>query len=249
MLNIFKKHRTLLGITATNFDFTIKKTRENLRGGIQLKLIRKELNNSTLTFQLEIINKAGHKYPGGYPSRRLFLHVKVTDSNGKTIFESGKPRSDGSIEGADSDQNLTKYEPHYDVITKPDQVQIYEAIMANTEGNVTYTLLRAAKYLKDNRLLPSGFDKKTASDDIKVRGNAATDKNFIGGSDKITYKISGIKRNNYRVKITLYYQTLSFAYAQDLFKDLHLKEVRLFHYLWRNADFHVEPVAELKFSN
>jgi hypothetical protein len=42
-----------------------------------------------------------------------------------------------------------RYEPHYDVITKPGQVQIYEGIMLNTDNEVTYTLLRAAKYVKD----------------------------------------------------------------------------------------------------
>jgi hypothetical protein len=31
------------------------------------------------------------------------------------------------------------------------------------------------RYLKDNRLLPGGFDKRTAEPDIAVRGHAASD--------------------------------------------------------------------------
>ena len=34
--------------------------------------------------------------------------------------------------------------------------------MLNSEEAVTYTLLRANSYAKDNRLLPAGFDKASA---------------------------------------------------------------------------------------
>ena len=44
------------------------------------------------------------------------------------------------------------YEPHYATITSPDQVQIYEAIIQDSEGNVTTTLLKGAGYLKHNIL-------------------------------------------------------------------------------------------------
>jgi hypothetical protein len=72
-----------------------------------------------------------------------------------------------------------KHEPHYDKINNPQQVQIYEAIMADTANALTHTLLRAKTYLKDNRLLPQGFDKSTASADIAVHGRATTDNNSI----------------------------------------------------------------------
>ena len=40
------------------------------------------------------------------------------------------------------------------MITDQGQVQIYESLMRDTDGNITYTLLRASTYSKDNRLLP-----------------------------------------------------------------------------------------------
>ena len=69
--------------------------------------------------------------------------------------------------GVDADADRATFEPHYDLITSPDQVQVYEAIMGNNLNEVTYTLLRGADYLKDNRLLPQGFDKATAPSDVR----------------------------------------------------------------------------------
>lgn len=64
-------------------------------------------------------------------------------------------------------------EPHYDLITSADQVQIYESVLGNTDGNVTQTLLRAVEYLKDNRQTPAGFDKNRIPDNVAVEGTAA----------------------------------------------------------------------------
>lgn len=54
--------------------------------------------------------------------------------------------------------------------------------MNNSDHQVTYTLLMAEAYAKDNRLLPLGFNKDLASADIAVVGDVLADGNFIGGS-------------------------------------------------------------------
>ena len=81
---------------------------------------------------------------------------------------------------------------HYDVITDPGQVQIYEAVMGDAAGQVTHSLLGATTYLKDNRLPPRGFRLDGPEHPhTAIRGGAADDANFnSGGSgrDEVTYR-------------------------------------------------------------
>ena len=72
----------------------------------------------------------------------------------------------------------TRFEPHYRRIDRSDEVEIYEEIMGDSQGHVTTGLLNAVGYLKDNRLLPSGFDKRTAEHNIAVIGDAADRSRF-----------------------------------------------------------------------
>jgi len=144
------------------------------------------LSNNEFTVQLRINNRSGHKLPTSFPSRRVYIHFLVREDNGNITFESGKTNTDGSIVGANADTNLNRYEPHYEEITHQHQVQIYEPIMGDTDGNVTYTLLRAATYLKGNRIPPAGFDKNTVPDYIQVAGATLSDANFNSGSDIVT---------------------------------------------------------------
>ena len=67
-------------------------------------------------------------------------------------------KPDGSISGNDNDADRSRFEPHYTEISEPGQVQIYEPIMADSQGKVTTGLLSAVRYVKDNRILPNGFD-------------------------------------------------------------------------------------------
>jgi hypothetical protein len=219
ILDILDTNRTALGVTANNFAATLAATDEILASAATLEVVEQSLADNTLEVSLKINSTTGHKLPTSYPSRRVFIHLKVLDDGGNTVFESGKPYADGSIEGADADPDGTTFEPHYDLITSADQVQIYEAVMGDNLGAVTYTLLRGMTYHKDNRILPTGFDKTTAHSDIQVHGGAANDSDFIGGSDTITYQISGLSGQNYTVEAALLYQTLSYAFAQDLFTD------------------------------
>ena len=115
-------------------------------------------------------NLTGHKLPTAYPSRRAWLHFSVQDRDGHTVFESGALKPDGSIVGNDNDADASLFEPHYRQITEAGQVQIYESILKDEEGHVTTGLLAATGYLKDNRLIPTGFDKSSAGEGHCSRG-------------------------------------------------------------------------------
>ncbi len=169
---------------------------------------------------MKLENLAGHKFPSGFPSRRAWIEFTVKDGGGKVIFNSGKSRKNGKITGNDADRKASAFEPHYDEITDPGQVQIYEAIMENSDDEVTYTLLRGAGYAKDNRLLPAGFDKSKAEKAIAVYGNADGDGNFTGGSDTVTYRIDVSGRSGpFTITAKLHFQSVSFRFVKDLRRD------------------------------
>jgi len=245
MLDILGQNRDALGITASGFDTSILRTREMLKSAADIEVLEKSLDAGMLTVRLRINNRSGHKLPTSYPSRRVYIHFVVRDDVGNIIFESGKTNPDGSIVEADADADLARYEPHYNEITRPDQVQIYEAIMQNTDSNVTYTLLRAASYIKDNRIPPAGFDKNAVVDDIRVVGEAMIDPDFNSGSDSITYKVPVGNATRVSFNAELKYQSLAYGFMQDLFQDNSHPEVKAFETLFTSARVRAETIAEI----
>jgi hypothetical protein len=212
MLNMLKNYVAELGITASTdqLDSTLARVATQIQSRTaSVTITDSTLTDGTLQVVLKISDQTGHKFPTGFPSRRAWIHLTVTDS--------GKPNADGSISGNDADVKAGSYEPHYDIISKADQVQIYESIMQDVDGKVTYTLLRGAAYAKDNRLLPQGFDKNTAGKDFAVYGNAATDTNFIGGSDQITYQIAVNNNATYSITAELLYQAVGYQFTKSMF--------------------------------
>ena len=175
------------------------------------------MTGRNLVVDVLVSNLAGHKLPTAYPSRRVWLHVKVSDSAGRVVFESGASRADGAIAGNDNDSDASRYEPHYDAIESVDQVQIYEPILVDARDRVTTGLLSAIRYAKDNRILPTGFDKRSAGEDIAVQGDAAGDENFVGGSDRVQYRIplpGGGGSLTFEAR--LLYQAIGFRWAENL---------------------------------
>lgn len=245
MLSMLGQNRQLLGITANNFATTIQEAKTMLRSSATLRWTEKRFQNGELLLKLAINNQSGHKLPTGFPSRRVYVHLKVTNAQGAVVFESGKTEAFGRIVGVDADEDAKRYEAHHEEITSPQQVQVYEAVMNNTDKAVTYTLLRASGYLKDNRLLPAGFKKATAPKDIQVWGKAAQDTNFDQGQDVVTYRIANLPAGTYQVSAELNYQTLGYRFAQDLFRDNQKDEVKLFQYLWSKAPSYHETIASL----
>jgi hypothetical protein len=247
MLNMFQDNVSTLRITASSEKFEDTKQRtirllQNETADVAIADVRRGMNE--LTAEVVITNKVGHKYPSGFPTRSTFVHMTVTASDGQVVFESGKPQPNGLVTGNNGDEQIGSYEPHHDMITSPDQVQIYEAVMANTDGEVTHTLLRAASYLKDNRMLPRGFDKNTAPKDIAVFGKAVEDDDFVGGSDRISYKINTKGFSGpFNVKAELLYHSLTYSSMQDMKKDSGLSKVGSFIRLYDKADKRPTTIA------
>jgi len=175
------------------------------------------LDSGRLAFAVAVENLAGHKLPTAYPSRRVWLHVTVSDARGTVLFESGEPRADGSIAGNDNDADAHRYEPHYAEIHDAEQVEIYEAIMEHYDGGPTTGLLNGVGYLKDNRLLPRGFDKRTADHDVAVSGAAMADEDFTGGSDRVRYAIDmRADGGPLTIAAQLLYQPVAYRWARNL---------------------------------
>jgi len=176
-----------------------------------------EIRNGRLEAVVSVENLGGHKLPTAYPSRRSWLHVTVRDRSGKAVFESGALNTNGSIQGNDNDEDASRFEPHYTEITRPDQVQIYESVMVGSDGAVTTGLLTALRYVKDNRLLPHGFDKRTADKEVAVHGAAEDDADFAAGGDRIRYSVAvGDAQGPFQVEAELWYQPIAFRWAMNL---------------------------------
>lgn len=171
----------------------------------------------TLEIALQVANLAGHKLPTAYPSRRAWLHLTVRDRDGRAIFESGAVQPDGSIRGNDNDEDGRRFEPHYLLIDRPEQVQIYEAILEDHAGEVTTGLLRGLRYVKDNRLLPRGFDKAGAPEEIRVRGGASEDEDFLAAEDLVRYRVAlGQSQGPYEVRAEMLYQPIGYRWFRNL---------------------------------
>jgi hypothetical protein len=240
MLNILQDNIGSLGLSASTekFEDTKERTMRQLQHETaQFSLAGLQHRGDQLTAVVQVNNLAGHKFPTGIPTRRTWIHLTVADAAGQVIFESGKPHADGRIEANDADSDIMRYEPHYDEISQQDEVQIYEGIMRNTDNEVTYTLLRAAKFVKDNRLLPKGFDKSAVPAEIGVFGRARGDENFVGGSDQVTYRINtaGYK-GPFTLTARLLFTAVSYPFVKDLEKDRELPEVSRFMQMYRYAD-------------
>jgi hypothetical protein len=220
MPRIFNRYRAELGVEAypQELSGSVLRTVEHLQSETaKLSVERAAVSNGRLKAEISIESLAGHKLPSAYPSRRAWLHFTVRDSDDRLIFDSGAFEDDGRIKGNDNDRDPASYEPHYREIVSADQVQIYEVIMLDREDRLTTGLLAAVRYGKDNRLLPRGFDKTTADEDIAVHGLAVKDESFTGGGDRIRYSV-GLEgaEGPFRVDVELWYQPIGYRWVQNL---------------------------------
>ena len=221
MLSILNKYRSDLGVVAMprELDAAVQETKAYLQSAAASVTIESaKVTDDELTIDVAVASSTGHKLPTAYPSRRAWLHLRISDASGRMLFESGALEADGSIVGNDNDADALAFERHHLTIDAPDQVQIYESIMVDQNGGVTTGLLRGVRYVKDNRILPRGFDKATASDDVAVRGGAKDDPDFVAGSDRIRYRITlpGNTTSALSIDVALLYQSIGYRWAENL---------------------------------
>jgi hypothetical protein len=219
MVRMLSRYRTELGVSAlpSELEATARATIRQLQEETaRIAVSAPRLENGTLLFDVDVRNLSGHKFPTGYPARRTWLHVTVRDGRGTTVFESGAIDAAGAIAGNAADADPLTFEPHYEAITRPDEVQIYEPILGTPAGVPTTGLLSATQYLKDNRLLPRGFDKATAPAEIGVYGGAARDTDFASEGDRVRYAVTVAAAGPFTVDVVLRYQSIGYRWAHNL---------------------------------
>lgn len=179
---------------AGNLEATIVRTENTLSRATAALDASACANTTEMTVDVTVRNLAGHKLPSGFPNRRMWLHTRVRDASGSTVFESGAVDASGEIVGLDAG-----VEPHYETIGRSDQVQVYEAVMGDLYNRPTLRLLHAARYIKDNRLLPDGMPSDVTDAEIRPVG-VALDANFGNGRDRVRYVVP---TTGYRAPFTL----------------------------------------------
>jgi len=242
MLTMIKNNKAQVGADAEDwqFDTTIAATNKLLREqSIAFTLQFDSLANNIGYFTTRIQNKAGHKFPSGYPSRRAVLQVIVTDATGDTVFKSGTFTNDYRVVG-----ETPSFESHHDIINQPDVPQIYELVMGDVYGHFTSVLERASILLKDNRVPPLGFTTTSnVYDTVKISNDALADPDFnkvnsIEGSgvDLVHYQIPVTGAvGNITVHANVFYQSVPPKWLDEMFV-LNSPQIDSFRIMFNNAD-------------
>lgn len=256
MLKLLKENRDLLGITAKpeHFDSTIAATTRMLQNKtLDMTLETGVLNGDSANFTVTLLNKAGHKFPSGYPSRRAWIEFEVKNQAGETVFHSGRMNPDYSL--TDEKPNV---EPHYQYISDPAQVQIYEMVPGDVNGSFTNVLERCKLAIKDNRLAPQGFTLSDAVyDTTQIIGTALSDPDFNKmpdgtegtGADVVHYRIAN---NGYTGSLTItarvWYQSLPPKWMNPIF-EWSAPEIDAFKAMYDAADLSPILIAERVLDN
>jgi len=251
MLEILRDNVEALGLTASEaqFDSTIAWTRNVLRNEtVDLSIDAAEWVGAQGSLEVSVRNKAGHKFPSGYPARRAWIEV-VAHQNGDTLWHSGKWGDGGFLYGVD-EMSFGEFEPHYTEIVSEDEVQVYELVAVDVTGVPTNVLERAAASAKDNRLLPLGFSENhPVYDTTRVEGGALQDVDYVSNSeqglDRLTYSMLAepLEGSNVTLDIRVWYQSMPPRWLAPMF-DIQDSTIQAFQDLFDAQGASPELVAE-----
>lgn len=208
----------------------------------ELSVHKNDDGSGVLDVEVLVTNEVGHYLPSGVGFRRAFLEFLVLDKRDRPIWASGRTNSLGMIVEGTGDtplpgespvENPKAWQPHHEVITREDQVQIYQEVILDSDNNVTTSFLRRIHHVKDNRVRPKGFDpaffKRQPSKYIQelatlegTEGDPYYSNPKLTGADRIRYQISLTKRQMRKldnVQVTLFNQSIPPGYLQQRFRD------------------------------
>lgn len=255
MLNLIKANKATLGITVPNksFDSTIVATTAMLqKNTLDFDLQQVSITSDTAFFKVKLKNKAGHKFPSGYPSRRAVLQFVVIDGMGDTVFQTGIFNNQYRVIGENSN-----FEIHHNTINQSHVPQIYELVPGDVGGNFTSVLERAAILLKDNRIPPLGFTSLASNyDTVKISNDAVTDADFNkiasvegSGEDWVHFAVplAGAV-GNINIKSKVYYQSVPPKWVENMFT-YSTPEINAFETMYNSADQNPILVAQDSLNN
>ena len=237
--------------STAEFDALIAAVRDQLQTRTaNVSLGSASRSGDTLELAVTVENLTGHKFPTGHPTRRAWLRVRVRDALGNLVFASGEHDVEGRLVdgGAPLASELAggPHQPHHGAITAGDQVQIYQSLMSDAGGALTFLLLRGEGYLKDNRLLPEGWSPTHPNAAAAGPRGVSGDPDFAGGGDTTRYRVTApVAAGPYTVEATVFYQSLSPRFAAELFQ-FSTPEVAAFQSYYRAADRTPERVASAR---
>ncbi len=255
MLNLIKANKTSLGVTVPNnsFDSTILATTNMLQQQtLDFDLQQVSITSDTAFFKVMLKNKAGHKFPSGYPSRRAVLQFVVIDGTGDTIFQSGIFNNQQRVVGENSN-----FEIHHNTINQSNVPQIYELVPGDVGGNFTSVLERASILLKDNRIPPLGFTSlSSVYDTVTVSADATSDADFNkvlsvegSGVDWVHFAVplAGAV-GNINIKSKVYYQSVPPKWVDNMFT-YSTPEISTFQTMYNGANQSPVLVAQDSINN
>ena len=220
MLRMLNRYRQELGVVALpqELELAADRTAHHLRTATAtVEFGETAVRTGRLEAAVTVRNLAGHKFPTAYPSRRAWLRVTVTDAGGRPVFQSGALTPEGRVIGDDHDDSGSRYEPHHTTIDFPGQVQVYQGVMVDGDGMVTTGLMSAERWVKDNRILPRGFDSGRADPRVLPVGAAASDPDFAPGSDVVRYSVAVDPATGpFTVEAELWFQPIAYRWAENL---------------------------------
>jgi hypothetical protein len=218
--------------------------------------------DGALNATVRVVNKTGHKFPSGVGFRRAFIEFRALDADGNTLWASGRT-NDGGVLVDEAGQPIAgerwwtedcaariapdarAHQPHWREITRQDQAQVFEELVAAPPaanggqcgrhaapgGPLTTSFLSICAPIKDNRLLPDGFLPMPQRTEIAYALGAdeylADDAGAIAVGDDPGYETGGTSAVTYRIDLarlparptsvvaTLYYQATPPYFLQD----------------------------------
>lgn len=235
--------------SAAAFDATLEATRKLLQTETATVTIGDVLwESGKLRIPVHVENLTGHKFPTGFPSRRAWVRLEVRDAEDRVIFVSGGYDAQGRITDADgrvlaSELAGGPLQLHHLRIGNTHEVQVYESVMADKNGDTTFTLLRGANYAKDNRLLPKGWQTDHPDAAAIAPVGVAEDHDFQGGVDVIWYEVAHDRPGPVAIQASLHYQSIGVRHVAEVFT-VETPEVKSFRRMYEAADRRPETIDQ-----
>jgi len=247
-LEMFDQFRTDLGLYATDglLPDPLRGTYNGQKNAVDGAVIQAQssaqvsfdsamISEGQIQADVRVKNLAGHKLPSGVSFRRAFLDFQVLDAQNHVLWESGGTNANGVITDTLGNPLVTEffspaqqtYQPHFwtgNPITSDQQVQIYEEMVLDPQGQLTTSFFSLDDKVKDNRIQPEGWSSTGPKSDITQPEGTGADPNYQNGCgcSLVRYQLPlTAVPNAAKVQVTMYYQSIPPYYLRQRAEDAH----------------------------